>query len=167
MQWTANGVAVSLASSGQIAPKLVSDGNGNSILAWLDSRDALTTEVDLYAQWVSSSGTLGVPTGVENEPHVRPGSFRLDQNVPNPFNPSTTISYLLPTRSRVTLEVYNVLGRRVVTLVQGVQGPGVQRVTVDARTWASGVYYYRIESHALDRGESLNFVDTRKFVLIR
>jgi hypothetical protein len=165
--WTTNGVAVSLATSGQIFPRLIPDGGGGTILAWLDSRNDPTTSTDIYAQWVSSTGTLGVPTGVANEPQVLPGAFKLEQNVPNPFNPSTTIRYHLPTRGHVTLEVFNVLGRHVATLVDEAQGPGSQAVNFDARGMASGVYYYRLQTRALEGGAAGDLALTRKLVLIR
>ena len=78
-------------------------------------------------------------------------SFLLGANRPNPFNPVTTISYRLPQRADTRLEVYDVTGRLVTTLVDGVEEAGVHAVswqgTDDSgRKVASGVYFYRLTS---------------------
>ncbi|MBI5266494.1 MAG: 5'-nucleotidase C-terminal domain-containing protein [candidate division Zixibacteria bacterium] len=78
-----------------------------------------------------------------------PQSFALLQNYPNPFNPTTQIDFALPTPSTVVLEVFNVLGQRVRTLVNEPMSAGVHRVEWDGRgddgySVASGVYYYRL-----------------------
>jgi hypothetical protein len=85
--------------------------------------------------------------------------FSLNQNYPNPFNPITTISYQLPRQSHVTLKVFDVLGREVATLVNRIEQPGYKSVGFNASDLASGVYYYRLQAG--------NFVETKKFVLIR
>jgi hypothetical protein len=66
--------------------------------------------------------------------------------VPNPFNPVTTLAYTLPRSAHVRLAVYDVTGRLVVTLAQGVQSAGEHVVEWDATGLASGVYYYRLET---------------------
>jgi hypothetical protein len=78
-----------------------------------------------------------------------PGSFALDQNFPNPFNPATTIRFHLPGRGRIRLEVFDVLGKRVATLAEGQWDAGSHEVTWsgnadDGTPVASGVYVYRI-----------------------
>jgi nitrous oxidase accessory protein NosD len=88
-------------------------------------------------------------------PHV----FALYQNYPNPFNASTTISYRLNSASDVTVEIYDVLGGRIETMVQGDQPPGDYSIVWDARDRPSGVYFYRIEA-----GE---YSETRKMVLMK
>ncbi|MDZ7374373.1 MAG: T9SS type A sorting domain-containing protein, partial [candidate division KSB1 bacterium] len=80
-----------------------------------------------------------------------PKRFELAQNFPNPFNPSTTIAYELPKTTRVKVEVFDVLGRRVATLFDGVQEAGSHQVTWDGRTEAgepapSGVYLYKLST---------------------
>jgi cyclomaltodextrinase / maltogenic alpha-amylase / neopullulanase len=75
-----------------------------------------------------------------------PGTYRLDQNYPNPFNPATVIGYELPAASHVRLEVYDVLGRSVATLVNAEQPPGRYTVPFDGRALASGMYVYRLQA---------------------
>jgi len=92
--------------------------------------------------------------------------FELQQNYPNPFNPETAISYQLSTVSDVTLEVYDVLGREVTTLVRGVQSAGAQTVRWNASAFPSGVYYYRL--HAVPvAGHKAPFVESRKMILMK
>jgi endo-1,4-beta-xylanase len=102
-----------------------SDGSSRPALQWL-------------TQYIKDN-----PTGVVNTASNLPTSFNLDQNYPNPFNPTTTIRYQLPAKSYVTLKVYDVLGRLIATLVDGVQTPGVHEVSFDGSRYASGVYLYR------------------------
>ena len=73
-----------------------------------------------------------------------PTEFALNQNYPNPFNPTTQIRFDLPEASRVTLAVYDVLGRRVMTLADGAYAPGRHTVTFDGRSLSSGMYFYRL-----------------------
>ncbi len=73
-----------------------------------------------------------------------PKEFRLEQNFPNPFNPTTVISYRLSAVSQVTLKIFDVLGREVAALVNGRQNAGIYTVNFDASRLSSGVYFYRI-----------------------
>lgn len=92
-----------------------------------------------------------------------PTAFGLDQNYPNPFNPATVISYQLSVSSRVSLRVYDILGREVATLVSGEQPAGVYKAEWNASV-ASGVYFYRLEAV---RADGRRFVETRKMLLAR
>jgi hypothetical protein len=78
-----------------------------------------------------------------------PGQIALYGNYPNPFNPSTTVRYTLPTSGNVTIELFDILGRSTLSLDAGPQAIGEHTFTVNAETLSSGVYFYRI---ALDSG---------------
>ncbi|MBI5402708.1 MAG: T9SS type A sorting domain-containing protein [Ignavibacteriae bacterium] len=88
-----------------------------------------------------------------------PGEYNLGQNYPNPFNPVTKISYDIPKSGFVSLKVYDLLGREIAALVNEVKAPGSYIVELDASAFASGTYFYRLESG--------NFISTRKMVLIK
>lgn len=88
-----------------------------------------------------------------------PKSFTLTQNFPNPFNGSTQISYDLPYPESVNLSVYNLLGQRVVTLVDGIQPPAHYEVRLDASRLPSGVYFYRLRTW--------HFLETKRMVVVR
>jgi hypothetical protein len=89
---------------------------------------------------------FGITTGIGAEDDGIPAEYALDQNYPNPFNPSTEISYAIAQRGRVTLTVYDMLGREVGALVNEVQSPGRYQITFDAARVATGVYFYRLTS---------------------
>jgi ligand-binding sensor domain-containing protein len=88
-----------------------------------------------------------------------PQLFRLEQNFPNPFNPTTSIRYSLPQRSQVTLSMFNTLGQQVATLVNETQEAGYHDVRFDGNGLASGVYFYRIQAGS--------FVQTKKLLILR
>jgi hypothetical protein len=93
-----------------------------------------------------------------------PSNYTLGQNFPNPFNPNTTISYQLSALSHVTLEVFDLLGRKVSTLVDATQSPGRHIVKWDGSSLSSGVYFYRLRARdALTGSERL--VGTKKMLL--
>lgn len=98
---------------------------------------------------------------VSNEEEIsNPMSYRLSQNYPNPFNPSTNIEFQLPDRSLVSLVVYDLLGREVVSILNNeLYSGGSHTVSFDASRLASGMYIYRLEAGA--------FSQTRKMLLIK
>jgi hypothetical protein len=75
---------------------------------------------------------------------LNPRQYRLDQNSPNPFNPATSISYALPAKVQVVVRVYDLLGRVIATLVNGVEEPGEHRVRWDAAGVPGGIYFCRL-----------------------
>lgn len=95
-----------------------------------------------------------------------PTEYMLMQSYPNPFNPTTTINYQLPTANHVTLKVYDVLGREVATLVDENKTAGSYQATFDGSRFASGVYFYRIEVEDPVSGTG-TFTAVKKFVLMK
>ena len=95
---------------------------------------------------------------------TRPAEFSLQQNYPNPFNPSTQIKFSLSTDSKVTLSVFNILGQKVKTLINGNLASGEHKITFDASDLNSGVYFYRIEA-AGSNGEKFN--EVKKMILTK
>jgi hypothetical protein len=101
---------------------------------------------------------------------VTPIQFTLQQNFPNPFNPTTSISYALPRSSTVSLKVYDALGQEIVTLVNQTQSAGYHEVVwsgrnSDGANVSSGIYFYRIEANGPAGSE--NFIQLKKMVLLK
>ncbi|HTY59788.1 MAG TPA: T9SS type A sorting domain-containing protein, partial [Bacteroidota bacterium] len=96
--------------------------------------------------------SIGLKTGRTAE------TFSLEQNYPNPFNPSTTIRYNVAHRTHVTLTVFDILGEKVATLVNGVQEPGQHYVRFDAAGLASGAYFYRLQADGFVKTGQLHLV---------
>jgi hypothetical protein len=88
-----------------------------------------------------------------------PKEFGLSQNFPNPFNPSTVISYKVPVTCNVTLKIYDALGRDVKTLVDENQQPGYYNISFDGSSYASGIYIYRLTAG--------KFNSTKKLMMIK
>ncbi|MDL1891944.1 T9SS type A sorting domain-containing protein [Sphingobacteriales bacterium CHB3] len=116
-----------------------------------------------FASMIEAEGGNGmqrpsVSAGLEAAASL-PTEFVLLQNYPNPFNPSTTIKYNLPIDAHVTLKLYDVLGREVLTLIDEQAEGGYHSATLDASRLSSGVYFYRMQAGA--------FSQTKKLLLLR
>ena len=90
---------------------------------------------------------FGVTTNLDNKQNHSPKSFRLSQNYPNPFNPETIISYQLKTNGKVHLAVYDILGKKVQTLVNSLQREGRHSVTFTASKFPGGIYFYSLRTN--------------------
>ncbi len=104
------------------------------------------------------------PTGVDPHDPILPDRPSLAQNYPNPFNPMTTIEYVLPKKSHVTIDMYNVSGQKIRTLVDREESAGSHQVIWDGKTAtgesvATGIYFYRFQTE--------NLIETKKLMLLR
>ena len=107
----------------------------------------------------SGRGRFLITTSPDGDGTELPNEVDLGQNYPNPFNPSTIISYQLPARSLVRLEVFDLIGRQVATLVDGAVEAGRHQVNFNAEHLTSGVYLYRLQTD--------NKIITKKLTLIK
>jgi hypothetical protein len=159
-----------------------SAGGTHTRVTWSDGRTKFnagpTSElVKLYDKFGSITGLLGFThanykicprndldivnyvTGIKSEANVIPTVYKLNQNFPNPFNPSTVISYDLPKSGIVNVKIFNVLGQLVKTLVNQVQTAGTHQVNFNASSLSTGVYFYSL---TVD-----NFTQVKKMMLIK
>ena len=136
---------------------------------WIGNTFIELTPADGSLQFapIFAGGTVDVrvSTDVDDDPHsTLPADFRLEQNYPNPFNPSTIIEFSLPVRSRVRLDVFNVLGQNVRTMINNTLPAGLHKVEFDGRSQnggslATGIYFYRLTTE--------QNTATRKMLLIK
>jgi hypothetical protein len=124
----------------------------------VDATDGLAIEMSLTGAIIDGV-KHGTVLGVERERAPLPTKYVLYQNYPNPFNPVTVISYQLAVNSFVTVRVYDVLGREVVTLMDDKKTAGSYTIQWDASRYPSGVYFYRLRAGS--------FIETKKMVLIK
>ena len=115
----------------------------------------------------SNSGSAyvysGIIVGIDDERAGLPTEYMLSQNFPNPFNPITTIEYSLPSRSEVSLIIFNLRGQEIARLVNEEKPAGAHTVRWNASNVASGIYFYRLQAGPQAGG----FVQTRKMVLLK
>ena len=142
----------------------------NGGINWFQQTSGTTTDLnsvhftDSNTGWAGGEGgtilhtTNGGVTFIDNEP-TQPTDFILSQNYPNPFNPSTVISYQLPVSSDVTINVYDILGNEIATLVDEYKPAGRYEAEFNASSLPSGVYFYQLKTS--------EFVQTRKMILMK
>jgi uncharacterized protein (TIGR02145 family) len=136
-----------------------------------DKEDAIPMELDyndsLVLGWGNSLEAgfsvrclMGASTGInDHSNNTLPKSFDLSQNFPNPFNPSTTISFTLPERTNVTLSIYNQLGEKVAVLLNGEKEAGIYSMEWNASKFVSGVYFYELKTE--------KFTSVKKLILMK
>jgi len=145
---TAHGIVID-GQHAYIAGETFSFGQGKN--------DALLIKADIDGQFPVTSMDQGERP--EDDRAIHPAAFRLEQNYPNPFNAETMISFTLSSTARVTLRIFDILGREVRCLADGEFPAGYHRAPFRASELPSGVYLYRLESE--------NHSQTRKLVLLR
>jgi hypothetical protein len=118
---------------------------GQAISVWVDGRE--DPSGDIYLQNLNPDGTLGVfELKIEDSAIETPAKFQVYGNYPNPFNGKTKIEYAISNPSLVTIDVFDILGRKVETLYRGRQETGHHYVIWDAAQYGSGTYFYRIKT---------------------
>jgi len=162
-----SGLNVSVSNSGLGTLSPVTDLGDGTYEATITSPVAIGTDT-IAALVVSGADTVTIferaivtyinPVSL-NEKSVSPNDFYLYQNSPNPFNPSTVISYRLALTSSVLLRVYDVLGNEVVTLVNEVKPAGEYEFEFNATELTSGIYFYKLKAGS--------FSETRKMILMK
>ncbi len=118
-------------------------------------------EFHIYTTVKQETPAADILTDVQSEENeiAEITTYELLQNYPNPFNPATTINYQIPEAGKVTLKIYNILGKEIATLVNEIQSAGNYKVNFNASNLPSGVYFYKI-----DAGK---FSNTRKMMLVK
>ncbi len=170
---------VSAANSGVVA---VAWFNAENVLK-LKENDAIVTlrfkptanvkdfslTLDPNSQITDAMGTVlsGINIEIPAVDASIPTVFALGQNYPNPFNPTTAISFQLSAVSFVSLRVFDVLGREVSSLVDGVLPGGTYTVHWDGSEASSGVYYYRLYARDVSVGSAQTFIETKRMTLVK
>jgi hypothetical protein len=120
-------------------------------------------QIKIIENGMDSSRTIlldiGTVTDIISNGNVSPEQFHLSQNYPNPFNPATIISYQLSDLSNVKLTVYDLLGRKIETIINKQQSAGKYQVKFNASGLSSGIYFYRLQAG--------QFSQTKKMILNR
>ncbi len=141
----------------------VTDDDGNIYASYFN----VNVPVDIEFPTVVDDGTGNgytevsacIPTPKEDDRGASiPAGYALKQNFPNPFNPSTTITYTIPQNSTVTLTVYDMYGRRIAILVDGQMSAGSHSISFDASGLVSGVYMYTLESDGVKLSRSMQLM---------
>jgi hypothetical protein len=124
----------------------------------IDDRYFLYPGNDSTLQWKFFNDSSPV-TAVQAETGFIPGTFLLGQNYPNPFNPSTTITYEVPVITHITIQLFDLLGKKVVSLVNTLKPPGLYSVSFDASHLPSGMYFYTMSAGS--------FTETKRMILLK
>ncbi len=147
--WSSNTTVKGASQTGTVMHNHVDGSTGCTLTA----TSTASTRPNLCFVMTPMTGLIG------NNPSQYPVIYTLSQNYPNPFNPVTKINFAIPKQGLVTLRIYDVLGREVRTLVNEVKQAGYYSVDFNGSDFASGVYFYRIESGS--------FKDTKRMLLVK
>lgn len=129
---------------------IFSDSFNNAVLQHISfslqnngTTDSTAVTFDNFA--VTADSLEDIVSGLSNRKDL-PASFELLQNFPNPFNSSTVIGYQISEKSEVELNIYNLLGQKLITLINKEMQPGLHRIHFNAGSWPSGLYLYSLRS---------------------
>ncbi len=143
-------------------------GNGGTVISGANHQ--ITSTVGQYGIGVTENSNNILKTGywyqtgklvtsIEEKPENLPTDYQLEQNFPNPFNPSTTIQFSLPKKSLVTIKLFNVIGNELAVILNEELLPGVHKVVVDGGQLLSGVYFYQMQTE--------KFTEVRKLIILK
>jgi len=138
----------------------ITDGgedNSGAVIAWVDDRNFGLSGEDVFAQHIKSTSDLGDSHAGGNPNQI--DKAILNQNSPNPFNPSTVISFNLPKADFVTIKIFDMLGREVTTLINKQLNSGAHSVVWNANGLTSGAYFYKIQAGS--------FSEIKKMLLVK
>ncbi len=142
-------------------------GNSNSLKLYSFTDKTAKEGKYLYRlKQIDTDGKFQFSSVIEIDVKNIPLVFALEQNFPNPFNPSTTISWQSPVGSHQTLKVYDVLGNEVATLVDEYREAGRYEIAFDASQLASGIYLYKLQVNPAEGGKS-SFTSIKKMIVIK
>jgi len=102
---------------------------------------------------------IKIPTSIERSENMIVDEYKLEQNYPNPFNPTTQIYYTLGKNTKIEIAVYDVLGHKVATLVDGYQNAGNHKIVWNASEASAGIYFYQMKTNGV--------VETKKMLLVK
>ncbi len=148
------------------AGEVTASGSSNSIKQYNYTDSKLSSGRYIYRlKMVDSDGSYKYSNEIETEVAL-PKEYLISQNYPNPFNPTTKIDYQLPADSKVTIELYNIVGERVAVLINSEMNAGYYTTELNASSLnlASGVYIYKI---AANNQGGQNFIQAKKLILTK
>ena len=148
----------------------VDNNANNQIWIWTFNRQPTAFAFDpdndiVLKQGNTTAGTVPGTVGISSTNNELPKVFALNQNFPNPFNPVTNITFDVPKRSNVLLRVFDITGKQVSEIYNGLSDPGKYTADFDATNFASGVYYYEVTANSPDGG--ILFKDVKKMVVVK
>ena len=130
---------------------------------------SVDSSLNIVTESITGPGVYAVfatdyTTGFDDYGEILPYKFELSQNYPNPFNPVTTISYSLPRRSEVSIDIFNILGQKIITLVNETKPAGDYQINwsgndSNGQKVSTGIYFYRFQAG--------NYVETKKMILLK
>lgn len=159
---TTSNVAGELVDNGGNVVAVINKTSSNPFILTAPSAGTYTLNAGYKSpsrDWGSTSAVINV-TGVdESLIDFNPKDYKLFNNYPNPFNPSTKIRYAVPQNAFTTLKVYSITGKEVAVLVNEQKTPGVYEINFDGAELSSGVYFYKLQSGS--------FSDVKKMILTK
>lgn len=146
----------------EYGPRVTQDGN-----YLFFTRDNRSTSMDIY--WVSAGiidSLKSSTVSVNHQAEYSAGNYKLLQNFPNPFNPSTVITYTIPGNSFVSLKVYDLLGKEITTLVNSFQTRGSYDINLNMNNYnlSSGLYFYTITANESNSGRVFREIKLMSYI---